>query len=227
MRGLFPLSSLIVFAALVSKGGEPSVAAELPSPSFSQLKPGSGEGLLPKMWPSLIAMRDGYQTAKFHPFEKGDTRRYDTFFQNFIDGEYPSEQSPDFNFPGFPLRAASLDYLWVDLNGDKQDEVIMYMANGMFCGSVGCESFVFQKKEGMWKKVGEAASFESVGTGNPVRSGYATLWFGDMCAVWNGDKYIVTGDDRQDGDHVHPHACGKNYDPNTADAVFACKDCHT
>ena len=208
---LMTLLTVVVLVMATAVNGE--------SPSFlSKLRPGAGQNLLPKAWPSSVEMRKGYENASFFDFTRDAVREYAVFFNNLVAREYAEDG----------VTSKDLEYLWFDLNSDGQDEVIVRVDHLAFCGSVGCSGNVFERIDNVWKEIGGGAIMEVVKIGPPIRNRYQTLWFGDMCVVWNveDEKYDLADDDRQDGDQVHSHACGKNYDPNTADATFACSDCH-
>lgn len=119
-----------------------------------------------------------------------------------------------------------LQVLWIDLNADDQNELIVRVRDSAYCGTIGCDGEIFAKTDESWVNIGGGPMFGNIYVGAPIRQGYRTLWFGDACAVWTGSRYDSEYDDRQDGEFVHSHACGKNYDLEHADATFACTDCH-
>ncbi|MBT3238140.1 MAG: hypothetical protein HOL37_02995 [Rhodospirillaceae bacterium] len=210
---LISLATVTLIMATAVKGENLSKSA---GPSFSsKLRSGAGQGLLPKTWPSVIEMRQGYKEATFYEFAPGAMRGHGEYFQGLIDEEDP-----------FGIKASELEYLWIDVNSDGLDEVVVRVSHGAYCGSIGCNGFILERVNNSWSEIGWGSIMEGVIVGPPSRNGYQTLWFGDMCAVWNGETYSVEGDDRQDGDQIHPHACGKNYNIKTADATHRCSDCH-
>ena len=171
--------------------------------------------LLPSDWPPLAEMRAGYANAHHHPLLAGDVLEHRRPFQSLLDGKGVLSSG----------TAVDQEYGWVDLNDDGLEEVFLKIVTGGLCGSMGCETLVLEHAGSGWQEIGNL-SLDGLRLGPPVRDGYRTIYAHDACAVWLDDRYRTTWDDRQDGDWVHPHACGKNYAPSTADALHACPDCH-
>lgn len=47
------------------------------------------------------------------------------------------------------------DFAWSDLNGDGEDEAIVYLGGPYFCGTGGCNLLVLTPAGQMWRKVGD------------------------------------------------------------------------
>ena len=43
---------------------------------------------------------------------------------------------------------------WVDLNGDRRPEVLVYMISNNYCGTGGCTLFIFTPEQGSWYQHG-------------------------------------------------------------------------
>lgn len=170
---------------------------------------------------SLDAMREGHLTAEPHSFAVGDTRGSASEFQRTLDAEAsavgvgtPSPSADDYG------------YVWSDLDGDGTDEVMLKPEDAASCGSIGCVGVVLRRQGQDWTVVGRLPFVRTIRVGSPVRGGYRTLYSMDACAVWDGRGYVTVGDDWQDGEDIHPHACGRNYEPELTEAIPTCHRCH-
>jgi len=210
------ISLAIAILGIATFANGENLKNEVPTSYSSTLRPGAEINLLPENWPSAAEMRNGYGSSSFFEFTRRDARANEKVFQHLIAQE----------FPGYGLTPKDIQYLWLDLNSDGVKEVILRIRRSEFCGSIGCESIILERVNNTWGKIGRGQNFNGITTGAPIRNGYKTLWFGDMCLVGVGEGYRMASDDRQDGKHIHPHACGKNYDRDNADAAYACPDCH-
>ncbi|MBS7670429.1 hypothetical protein [Croceicoccus gelatinilyticus] len=65
--------------------------------------------------------------------------------RHFLLQEYPDATS------------ISYDFAWSDLNGDGEDEAIVYLGGPYFCGTGGCNLLVLTPAGPMWRKVGDVS----------------------------------------------------------------------
>lgn len=65
--------------------------------------------------------------------------------RHFLLQEYPDATS------------ISYDFAWSDLNGDEEDEAIVYLGGPYFCGTGGCNLLVLTPAGPMWRKVGDVS----------------------------------------------------------------------
>ena len=172
----------------------------------------------PWPWPSIAEMRTGYGAAVNHTFVVGDTRGSAEAFQRVLDTSYVASKDT--------LRAEDQAYVWVDLNGDGTDEVLLMIHGFGYCGSIGCSGAILILEDGQWTENARISLVDPIGIGSPRREGYATVYSMDMCAAWNGARYEIRGDDIQDGISIHPHACGKHYDRRLVNSIQPCNRCH-
>ena len=85
-----------------------------------------------------------------------------------------------------------------DLNGDGVKELLFRISYGFVCGTVGCETVIFQRTEGTWK---ELSSFpvSHVGTVKEIyinvvvesTTGYKTIYSEYYGLKWHGKEYYV------------------------------------
>jgi hypothetical protein len=72
---------------------------------------------------------------------------------------------------------------FADLNGDGREEALVYMGSALFCGSTGCDLFVFTPAGESWREIGEI----SLGR-PPVRR------LNSRRRGWHDLTMLVTGD---------------------------------
>ncbi len=85
-----------------------------------------------------------------------------------------------------------------DLNGDGVEELLFRISYGFVCGTVGCETVIFQRTAGTWK---ELSSFpvSHVGTVKEIyinvivenTTGYKTIYSEYYGLKWHGKEYYV------------------------------------
>ena len=83
-----------------------------------------------------------------------------------------------------------------DLNGDGVEELLVRISYGFVCGTVGCETVIFQKIAGTWREL-SSLSVSHVGTVRQIylnvtgenTTGYKTIYSEYYGLKWNGKEY--------------------------------------
>lgn len=164
--------------------------------------------------PSPEEMREGYEHSMPFDLRLGDARKAHDFLKDFLHDKYKKELIGSSIYPDLDKKfLPRYNYIgWKDVNSDGIDELFLYVSVGYYCGSVGCPTHIFQQKNGKWSEIGFLPGDSSIRIGGPVLGGFQTIYAHDACALWRGRWYGTRYDDPQDGDHIDPHACGKNYE---------------
>ena len=84
-----------------------------------------------------------------------------------------------------------------DLNGDGVEELLVRISYGFVCGTVGCETVIFQRTAGTWKEL-SSLSVSHVGTVGQIylnvtgerTTGYKTIYSEYYGLKWNGKEYF-------------------------------------
>ncbi len=83
-----------------------------------------------------------------------------------------------------------------DLNGDGVEELLVRISYGFVCGTVGCETVIFQKTARTWREL-SSLSVSHVGTVRQIylnvtvesTTGYKTIYSEFYGLKWNGKEY--------------------------------------
>ena len=83
-----------------------------------------------------------------------------------------------------------------DLNSDGVEELLVRISYGFVCGTVGCETVIFQKTAGTWREL-SSLSVSHVGTVKQIylnatgesTTGYKTIYSEYYGLKWNGEEY--------------------------------------
>ncbi|MBL4691891.1 MAG: hypothetical protein JKY92_00985 [Magnetovibrio sp.] len=123
-------------------------------------------------------------------------------------------------------------YFWQDLNDDGVDDVIMVFQHSSYCGTVGCDAYVFLSKDNAsLASVGSITiDLNTVKAGKPLRSGTMTIYAKDECLLWAGERYtkVFSPSELLDGlDNWDPHACGSHYSSSYLKRNSDCQECHS
>ena len=84
-----------------------------------------------------------------------------------------------------------------DLNGDGVEELLVRISYGFVCGTVGCETVIFEKTSGRWREL-SSLSVSHVGTVTQIylnvteesTTGYKTIYSEYYGLKWNGKEYF-------------------------------------
>ncbi len=85
-----------------------------------------------------------------------------------------------------------------DLNGDGVEELLVRISYGFVCGTVGCETVIFEKTTVGWREL-SSLPVSHVGTVRQIylnvivksTTGYKTIYSENYGLRWNGKKYVV------------------------------------
>lgn len=85
-----------------------------------------------------------------------------------------------------------------DLNGDGVEELFVRISYGFICGTVGCETVIFEKTSGGWRELSilYTSHFGTVrqiylNVTEESSTGYKTIDSVFYGLRWNGKKYVV------------------------------------
>lgn len=116
------------------------------------------------------------------------------FIERYVIGKYGGYRE---------LKAGKVDpsRLYIgryDLNGDGVEELLVRISYGFVCGTVGCETVIFEKKSGGWREL-SIFYVSHVGTVRKIylsvteesSANYKTIYSENDGLRWNGKKYVV------------------------------------
>ncbi len=118
----------------------------------------------------------------------GDDRE---FIERYVVGQYSE-------YGVFKLNKVDPNNLYIgryDLNSDGIEELLVYIAYGFVCGTVGCETVIFQKTEGKWTELSSLQVwFNTVDeqylyVTEEKSADYKTLYSEYYGLRWNGKEY--------------------------------------
>ena len=124
------------------------------------------------------------------------------FFRNFLLAEYPlivkhaSEvRNVDREGALESLRRYMLYSAHYDITGDGSPELFVTVQSGYVCGTVGCETFIFEMAPNGWRELTSIPAMISIHDGprlflsDEVIDGYRTLYAEYYGLRWNGKLY--------------------------------------
>lgn len=91
-----------------------------------------------------------------------------------------------------PWDVEDIVVLYFDVNDDGIDEMMLHFeVASYFCGSGGCWTFFFQKKDGQWHGIGKGFFITGATPDGPeIIQGYRTLYSSNgMGMRWTGEQY--------------------------------------
>ncbi len=90
----------------------------------------------------------------------------------------------------------ALDSVYVgryDVNGDGRAELFVHVQFIGLCGSAGCPTYVFERRNGEWTKVSEVDGDPSMPVWVDPESGYKTVYSSYNGLRWTGETYEYLG----------------------------------
>jgi hypothetical protein len=138
------------------------------------------------------------------PFERGGLKGNDwAFFKDYLKANYPliikyvaeiRGLSPEAAWE--PLRRYVPYSGRYDINGDGVEELFVTIQQSFVCGTVGCETPIFQMTPDGWRELSSITVRVSIRGGprlsvsDEVIDGYRTLLADYYGLHWNGEQYI-------------------------------------
>ena len=137
------------------------------------------------------------------PFTRGGLKGGDwAFFRNYLLAEYPLIVKDDSEVRNVDregalesLRRYMLYSAHYDITGDGSPELFVTVESGYLCGTVGCETFIFQMAPNGWRDLTSIMVMISDRVGpelflsDEVIDGYRTM-YGEFDGLrWNGKVY--------------------------------------
>lgn len=184
-------------------------------------------------------LKDSYGQAKVHNFNRGDTRGLDHIFQAKIDLDTPLTDQVEMNNTTRELNNGKLKwtfnakdhlYSWIDLNDDGIQDAIMLFYHTAYCGTVGCEGFVFLSQDDQLEFAHSLTIYgETVRTNRLSKIDNISIFSRNECLIWTGEKYQYYSGytERFDGfEDWNPHACGNHFEPELLKVNNDCQSCH-
>ena len=138
------------------------------------------------------------------PFERGGLKGNDwTFFKEYLDANHPliigyiaAEFGVSHEAAWEPLRRYVLYSGRYDINGDGVEELFVTIEQGSVCGTVGCETPIFERTPDGWRELSSIMVMVSIIDGpaifvaDEVIDGYRTLHADYYGLHWTGEQYI-------------------------------------
>ena len=116
--------------------------------------------------------------------------------EEFLSLNWPEYYRPEMAIEGVP--EITLDDVHVgryDLNGDGQAELFLHIRNAHLCGTAGCSSYMFERKEDGWTKISGMTGGRSTDIWTNPKTGYKTVCDDDEGIRWTGQGYEYLGED--------------------------------
>ena len=115
------------------------------------------------------------------------------FIEQYVVGKYRG-------YGEFKAGKVDLSRLYIgryDLNGDGVEELLVRISYGFVCGTVGCETVIFEKTSVGWREL-SSLSVSHVGTVKEIyinvtvesTTGYKTIYSENYGLRWNGKEYV-------------------------------------
>ncbi|MCH8098598.1 MAG: hypothetical protein IID53_16195 [Proteobacteria bacterium] len=126
--------------------------------------------------------------------QRGDFQKDREFIERYVIGKYGGYRE---------LKAGKVDpsRLYIgryDLNGDGVEELLVRISYGFVCGTVGCETVIFEKTFVGWRElsilyVSHVGSVRQIylNVTEESSTNYKTIYSENDGLRWNGKKYVV------------------------------------
>ena len=126
--------------------------------------------------------------------QRGDFQTDRDFIEQYVVGKY----SVYGEFKSNKVDPSRLYIGRYDLNGDGVEELLVRISYGFVCGTVGCETVIFEKTSGRWRKLSilYVSHFGTVkqiylNVAEESSIGYKTIYSVYDGLRWDGKKYVV------------------------------------
>ena len=147
-------------------------------------------------WTNSLYAEDTYTSKiKYYDLKRNDTRGMGEQFATVIEQNVPPNEQKYWNevirningdLVKWNFKPSSMSFVWVDLNNNKVEDVIMQLEHISFCGhTYGCPVYILINEEGKLRQVGEFETHESIGIGMPVVDGYVSVYDGNGRLGWS------------------------------------------
>ncbi len=126
--------------------------------------------------------------------QRGNFQTDRDFIEQYVVGKYSGYGE----YKSDKVDPSRLDIGRYDLNGDGVEELLVRISYGFVCGTVGCETVIFQKTARTWREL-SSLSVSHVGTVRQIylnvtaesSIGYKTIYSVYDGLRWDGKKYVV------------------------------------
>ena len=120
------------------------------------------------------------------------------FIDSFLKRSWPHyyKRNEPLDWPELTLDRVSVGRY--DVNGDGQSELFMNVGYGPLCGTVGCPTHVFAKRDGEWVEVDHVSGMmgdSSMDVWVDPLTGHRTVFSYYAGFRWTGEAYEYLGDD--------------------------------
>ena len=129
------------------------------------------------------------------------------FIDRFLADSFPESYKANEEFGSVWLTLDDLLVGRYDVHGDGQAELFVYIAHPAWCGTAGCDLYVFENKDGAWVKAihdgpqaarereeGKTVDYLFVWT--DPETGYKTVYTSNAGFRWTGERYEHIDDAR-------------------------------